>query len=351
MLAVTPTEPFVPVNIMDEPSGGMNVGFADAGRDIIGLDDVFAAANRIAPYVKRTPTLIDTFLSGRFGTNLYLKHEELQRTSAFKVRGAFNKLLSLSAAERKGGVVAVSAGNHAQAVAYAAKMLGLKAVILMPEGTPSNYLKKTESYGAEVRLFPTITDAFAAASEYEAAGYVYVHPFDDAEVIAGQGTIGLEIAEDVPEVTDVVVSIGGGGLCGGVAAALKAVKPSVKVWGVETSGAESMAVSLAAGHIVELEKVTSIARTLGAPRVGDLNYALAERYLNSVTVVNDNEAVREMFCLLENAKVLTEPATACTLAAAERLKDNFGPDSHVVLILCGGNIGLEELFGLGGNGR
>ncbi|MBX3245170.1 MAG: threonine/serine dehydratase [Acidobacteria bacterium] len=351
MLAVTPTEPFVPVSILGDPLSGMNGSLENAKPEVIELDEIQDAACRIAPYVKRTPTLIDTFLSGRFGTNLYLKHEELQRTSAFKVRGAFNKLLSLSSAERNGGVVAVSAGNHAQAVAYASSKLGLKSIILMPESTPSNYLRKTESYGAEVKLFPTITDAFAAASEYEAEGYVYVHPFEDVEVIAGQGTIGLEIAEDVPEVTDVVVSIGGGGLCGGVAAALKAVKPSVKVWGAETHGAESMAVSLAAGHVVELEKVTSIARTLGAPRVGDLNYALAERYLNGVTVVNDDEAVREMFCLLENAKVLTEPATACTLAAAERLKDNFGPDSHVVLILCGGNIGLEELFGLVTNGR
>ena len=233
MLAVTPTEPFVPVSILGDPLSGMNGSLENAKPEVIELDEIQDAACRIAPYVKRTPTLIDTFLSGRFGTNLYLKQRS-SAYSAFKVRGAFNKLLSLSAAERKGGVVAVSAGNHAQAVAYAAKMLGLKAVILMPEGTPSNYLKKTESYGAEVRLFPTITDAFAAASEYEAAGYVYVHPFDDAEVIAGQGTIGLEIAEDVPEVTEVVVSIGGGGLCGGVAAALKAVKPSVKVWGVET---------------------------------------------------------------------------------------------------------------------
>ncbi len=313
---------------------------------IISISEIRRAATRIAPYIKRTPTLIDTYLSERLGANVYLKHELLQRTGAFKVRGAFNKMLQISDEERRRGVVAASAGNHAQAVAYAARILGLKAVILMPEDTPDNYVQKTLKHGAEVRFFPSLAYAFDAASSFESDGYTYIHPFDDRDVIAGQGTIGLEILADVPEVTDVIVSIGGGGLSGGVACALRSLKPSVNVWGVETRGAHSMAAALDAGRPVELSGVTSIASTLGAARVGELNFELAKEYLSSVTVVDDSEAVSEMFCLLDKAKVLTEPATSCTLAAAERLREKFGPDSHVVLILCGGNIGLDDLFSL-----
>jgi threonine dehydratase len=325
---------------------GFQPTFDNVTSEIISINDIWRAATRIAPYIKRTPTLTDTFLCERLGTNVYLKHELLQRTGAFKVRGAFNKMLQLNDGERGRGVVAASAGNHAQAVAYAARILGLKAVILMPENTPENYVQKTRNHGAEIRFFPTLADAFDAASSFENDGYTYIHPFDDRDVIAGQGTIGLEILEDVPDVTDVIVSIGGGGLSGGVACAIRSLRPSVNVWGVETRGAHSMSAALDAGEVVELSEVTSIARTLGAARVGALNFELAKEYLSGVTVVDDNEAVAEMFCLLDKAKVLTEPATSCTLAAAERLRDNFGPDRHVVLILCGGNIGLDDLFSL-----
>lgn len=314
--------------------------------EIIKLDEIQRAAEKIAPFIKRTPTLRDDILSRRFDSNFYLKYELLQNTGAFKVRGAFNKLLKLDDEEKKRGIVAVSGGNHAKAVAYAAQTLGFQALILMPEVTPQNYISETKGYGAEVKLFPTMAEAFKQAKEYEQAGRVYIHPFDDKTVVAGQGTIGLEILEDAPQVTDVIVSIGGGGLAGGVAAAIKSTKPNVKIWGVETKGAESMAKALDAGKIVELTEITSIARTLGAPAVSQLTLDLARKYLSGVTVVDDGEAVREMFFLLDNAKVLTEPATSCTLAAAERLREHFTPESHVVLILCGGNIGLEDLFQL-----
>ena len=323
---------------------GYQPEFHAATSEIISINDIRRAATRIAPYIKRTPTLIDTFLCERLETNVYLKHELLQRTGAFKVRGAFNKILQLNDEERERGVVAVSAGNHAQAVAYAAKVLGLGSVILMPENTPDNYVQKTLKHGADVRFFPTLAHAFTAASTFTKDGYVYIHPFDDRDVVAGQGTIGLEILEDVPDVTDVIVSIGGGGLSGGVACAIRSLRPTVSVWGVETRGAHSMSAALDAGEVVELSEITSIARTLGAARVGALNFELAKEYLSGVTVVDDSEAVTEMFCLLDKAKVLTEPATSCTLAAAERLRDNFGPNSHVVLVLCGGNIALDDLF-------
>lgn len=323
---------------------GIN-GIITAG-EIIKLAEIRKAAERIAPYIKRTPLFRDETLSSRFGSNFYLKYESLQKTGAFKVRGAFNKMLTLADEQKECGVVAVSAGNHAQAVAYAAKVLGVRALILMPETTPKNYLKQTIRYGAEVETFADLSAAFDAAEFYKADGMTFIHPFDDADVVAGQGTIGLEILEDVPAVTDVIVSIGGGGLSGGVAAAVKSLKPDVNIWGAETAGAESMALSLEAGEIVELAEITSIARTLGAPRVGELNFELAKQYLSGVTVVSDDEAVDELLFLLDRSKVLVEPATSCTLAAAERLKSNFGPDSHVVLILCGGNIGLRDLFKL-----
>ncbi len=314
--------------------------------EIIELAEIRKAADRIAPYIKRTPLFYDEDLSARFDSNFYLKHELLQTTGAFKVRGAFNKILSLTEAENEREIVAVSGGNHAQAVAYAAHELGRKALILMPEFTPRNYIEKTENYGARVELYPTMAQAFDRAKQYEAGGAVYVHPFDNETVVAGQGTIGLEILADAPQVTDVIVSIGGGGLAGGVAAAIKWQKPNVKIWGVETNGAASMRAALDANEIVTLPKITSIARTLGAPAVSQLTFDLARRYLSDVTVVDDAEAVREMFYLLDKTKVLTEPATSCTLAAAEKLRGKFDETSHVVVILCGGNIGLDDLFQL-----
>lgn len=342
MLAVYELEPkakFAGVRATDRKiSGIINTG------EIISLGDIRKAATRIAPYVKRTPLFRDDNLSTRFGSNFYLKYESLQKTGAFKVRGAFNKMLKLTEEEKQQGVVAVSAGNHAQAVAHAAKTLGVHALILMPESTPENYLKQTIRYGAEVATYEDLTAAFAAAEHYKADGMTLIHPFDDADVMAGQGTIGLEILEDVPQVTDVIVSIGGGGLSGGVAAAIKSLDFDVNVWGVETEGAESMARSLEANEIVELKDANSIARTLCAPRVGEMNFNVARDLLSGVTVVSDEEAVDELLYLLDRSKILTEPATSCTLAAAERMKTSFGPDSHVVLILCGGNIGLRDLF-------
>jgi threonine dehydratase len=185
--------------------------------------------------------------------------------------------------------------------------------------------------------------AFERIAAYEMEGRAAVHPFDDPLVMAGQGTVGLEIVEDVPEVTDVIVSIGGGGFIGGVATAVKALRPDARGWGVETEGADTMSQALAAGHPVRLEAVTSIARTLGAPSVSETTLAMARKYLESVTLVPDVDAISALRFLLERVKVLTEPAASCTLAAAERLKDRFTPGSHVVLVLCGGNVGVEDL--------
>ena len=267
----------------------------------------------------------------------------LQTTGAFKVRGAFNKMLLLTDSERKFGVVAVSGGNHAQAVAYAARELDLRSLILMPEFTPINYLEATRAFGAEVVLTRSLAEAFRQVAAYEAEGLTYIHPFDDPLVIAGQGTIGLEIFEDLPQVTDVVLSIGGGGLAGGVGTGLKALKPNTRIWGTETAGADSMAQALTKGEVVELAAVTSIARTLGAPAVSKTTLALAQQHLEQVVVVTDAEAVDALFTLLHDCKVLTEPAASCTLAAVDKLQGEFSPDSHVVLVLCGGNFALDDL--------
>lgn len=311
--------------------------------DLPVAQDVREARGRIAPFIHRTPVIRNHTLSERIGANVHLKLEMFQKTGAFKVRGAFNRMLALSKVERTRGVVAVSAGNHAQAVAYAARELNMRAVVLMPESTPLNYLRATADYGAAIVLTNTLADALRRVYHYVERGFTYVHPFADRLVIAGQGTLGLEILDDVPEVTDVIVSIGGGGLAGGVALAIKSVRPRVRVWGVETEGAESMAVALAAGHVVELPRVTSIAHTLGAPAVAEEALALAQRYLESVTVVSDASAMEALRFLLERVKVLTEPASSCTLAAADKLRDAFTPSSHVVLILCGGNIAADEI--------
>lgn len=310
---------------------------------MITLDEIRSARERISGRVQRTPLVPSATLSERLGAKVFLKLELFQKTGSFKVRGAFNKVLSIPEKERGRGLVGVSGGNHAQAVAYVGRRLGLPAVILMPEGTPRNYIEATRGYGAEVVLVPNATVAFERIVAYESDGWTSIHPFDDPLVIAGQGTVGLEILEDEPEVTDVIASIGGGGFISGVATAVKSLKPDVRMWGVETVGADAMSKALAEGKPVQLSAITSIARTLGAPSVSERTLALAQKYLESVTVVPDLEAVQALRFLLERAKVLTEPAASCTLAAAERLRDRFTADSRVILVLCGGNTSVEDV--------
>jgi threonine dehydratase len=301
------------------------------------------AQQRIKGFVKRTALEHSETLSHYLGTNVFVKLELFQKTGSFKVRGAFNKMLSLSEEEKKRGVVAISGGNHAQAVAYASRKLNIDAVILMPESTPQNYLEATKNYGGRIDLQPTIRAAFDKMSDYVSAGRVSVHPFDDPLVMAGQGTLGLEIMEDLPGVTDIIVSIGGGGFEGGISTAVKSVRKGVRIWGVETVGADAMSQAMKAGHPVELPAITSIAKTLGAPSVSSQTLEIAKENLEEVIVVPDEEAVRELKFVLERLKILTEPAASCTLAAAKRLKENFDKDSNVLLIFCGGNISVADL--------
>ena len=308
--------------------------------DIIAIKE---ARERIQPYIKRTPLEHSLALSQHLGTNVWVKLELFQKTGSFKVRGAFNKLLSMSEEERKRGVVAISGGNHAQAVAYASRVLDVDAVVLMPGSTPQNYVEATKNYGATVDLQPTIGAAFAKIKSYEDEGRVFIHPFDDPLVMAGQGTVGLEIMEDMPAATDIILSIGGGGFGGGVSTAVKAIKPAVRIRGVETIGADAMSQALKAGHPVELGAITSIAKTLGAPSVSPRTLTLAQEHLEEVIVVTDGEAVKALKFILERLKILTEPAASCTLAAASRIKDQFNNTNNLVLIFCGGNLSLADL--------
>jgi threonine dehydratase len=309
----------------------------------LSLDLICRAQHRLRGLVRRTPLIHSAALSAHLGAPTYLKLECLQKTGSFKPRGAFNRILEMSDAERKRGVVAVSGGNHAQGVACAARQLGIAATICMPASTPLNYLDATRGYGADIVLCPDIKAAFAETARLQQEGHVLVHPFDDPLVAAGQGTVGLEILEDLPGATRVYVSIGGGGFIGGVATAIRTIKPDATIIGVETRGADAMSQSLAAGKLVELPAITSIARTLGAPRVSDFTLRLVRELVEEVVVVDDAAAARALFLLLERTKHLTEPAAACCLAAAEEQRAMFTTKDQVVLVLCGGNVSAADL--------
>jgi threonine dehydratase len=310
---------------------------------MLALEMICQAQHRLRGLVHRTPLVYSAALSTHLGAQVYLKLECLQKTGSFKPRGAFNKMLSLTSEERRRGVVAISGGNHAQGVAYAARQLGISAIIAMPASTPRNYLDATRGYGAEIGLVPDIKAAFAEGYRLQEQGRVLIHPFDDPLVAAGQGTIGLEILEDLPGVRRVYVSIGGGGLITGIASAMRAIKPEVRVIGVETHGADAMAQSLAANRLVELPAITSIARTLGAPKVCDFTLSHVRELVHEVKVVSDAAAAKALFLVLERTKYLVEPASSCCLAAAEQQREQLATEEQVVLLLCGGNVSGEDL--------
>jgi threonine dehydratase len=309
----------------------------------LSLDLICRAQHRLRGLVHRTPLSHSATLSAELGAPTFLKLELLQKTGSFKPRGAFHRMLEMTADERRRGVVAVSGGNHAQGVAYAAKELGIAATICMPANTPRNYVEATRGYGADLVLCPDIKAAFAETARLQKEGRVLVHPFDDPLVAAGQGTVGLEILEDMPGATRVFVSIGGGGFIGGVATAIRSIKPDAQIIGVETHGADAMSQALAAGKPVELPAITSIARTLGAPKVSEFTYRLVRELVEEVIVVDDSAAARELFHLLERTKHLTEPAAACCLAAARQQRARFTASDRIVIVLCGGNVSPEDL--------
>jgi threo-3-hydroxy-L-aspartate ammonia-lyase len=310
------------------------------------LQDIEAAAARLEPYIHHTPLLESATLSRMAGRELRLKAEHLQRGGSFKLRGALNKLLSLDVAQRQQGVVAFSSGNHAQGVALGARILGLPATIVMPSDAPPVKIAATREYGASVVVYDRQTEDREAIARRisDEHGLTLIPPFDDPAIIAGQGTIGLEIARQWPEVENVLVPISGGGLISGIAVALKALLPGVRVIGVEPAVADDARRSLHAGTIVRISVPRTVADGLGAPAIGRLPFAIMRDLVDDIVSVEEDEIMRAVETVLTRAKQVVEPSGAASIAAAlERRAPLAG--SRVVAIASGGNLALSTLCG------
>jgi threonine dehydratase len=311
-----------------------------AHNTLVTLDDIRTAARRVSALARVTPLLDVSRAAGR---PLYLKCESLQPGGAFKIRGAYNMVAQLTDEQRRRGVVTFSSGNHGQAVALAARELGAPAVVVMPTTAPKIKIDGVRRCGAEVIFAGTTsTDRRARAeAEARARGLTMVPPFDHEWIIAGQGTAGLEILDQRPDLAAVLVPIGGGGLAAGVSAAIKLSRPGVKMIGVEPSGAAAMKASVEAGHPVALDRTHSIADGLIPLRPGDLTFAHVQRFMDEVVTVDDDQIMDAVLWLYSNAKVVAEPSGAATVAAALA---GAGPmDAPTVAIVSGGNMGLEKL--------
>jgi len=305
---------------------------------VISLQDIRSARERVAPVVRPTPSAGRDAVSRFVGRQICLKPEYLQRTGSFKIRGAYNHIVQLDPSRTSGGVVAASAGNHAQGVALAASLSGLRATIFMPLNAALPKIEATEGYGADVRLEgDAVEDSIAAAIAFaEEQGAAYVPPFDDPEIIAGQGTVGLEIAEEAPDAEVVLVPIGGGGLIAGVATALAHTRHGMRVVGVQAEGAASMRASLDAGRCVRLDGVTTMADGIAVRSPSDLTLAHARAYVDEVVTVTEEEISHAVLLLLERAKAVVEPAGAVGLAAL--LAGKVSGTGEAVAILSGGNV-------------
>jgi threonine dehydratase len=309
------------------------------------LADILDARERVAEVARRTPLEYSHTFSESTGAEVYLKLENFQRTGAFKIRGAINRIALLSDEEKEAGVVTASAGNHAQGVALAATRAGVDAKVVMPKHAPVSKVQATEGYGATVVLRG---EDYDAAQEYaheleDREGRTYVHAFDDEAVMAGQGTIGLEILEDCGEVDTVVVPIGGGGLIAGIATAIKEQHPDVRIVGVQAEGASSVVESLRRGEIYERDSVDTIADGIATRRIGEKTFDVIEERVDQVVTVGDDEIAVALTKLLERHKALTEGAGAIALAAVLSRKFDYDRGEVVVPALCGGNIDLNVL--------
>ncbi len=309
------------------------------------LDDVLAARDRVAETSRHTPLVYSHTFSAMTGADVHVKQEMLQRTGAFKIRGATNRIATLTDAQREKGVVTASAGNHAQGVALAATRMGVDSIVVMPEDAPISKIKATRSYGAEVILHGVDYDAAAErAREIEREQEMYYLPaFDDWEVMAGQGTLGIEILENLPSVETVVVPIGGGGLISGIATALKGKKPSVRVIGVQAEGASSVAPSLEKGERIVRDSVDTIADGIATRTVGEKTFEVIKERVDEVVTVSDADIAVAMTTLLERSKTLVEGAGAVPLAALLAGEFEYEDDETIVPVLCGGNVDMNTL--------
>lgn len=314
----------------------------------LGKEDFDRAYALVAPHVHHTPLVTSRILSARTGFDVRLKAEIFQRTGSYKIRGPLNKFTYLTDDERRRGVVCSSAGNHAQGVALAARIHGITAVVVMAENATPSKIAATKAYGAEVVLHGTIWDeANEKARELaRERGLTYIHPFDDLQLIAGQGTLGLEVIRDWPELGVIVVPIGGGGLISGVAMAVKAVKPSVRVVGVESSGAPGMRDSVKAGHVVTLDRVNCIIDGLRVKRVGETTFEIVRQYVDEIVTLPDDRIFEALVWTMSHAKLVVEGAAASTVGALLDGLITHPEGTKVVCVLSGGNVNLDQLRGL-----
>lgn len=306
------------------------------------LDKIYQAAYTLKGVARRTDLLHAPRLSA--DTNIYLKAENLQATGSFKLRGAYNKIASLTEAQKAAGIIACSAGNHAQGVALSATKMGIKSVVCMPDGAPISKVEATKRLGAEVCLVPgAYDDAYEYALKLrEETGATFIHPFNDELVIAGQGTIGLEIMDQLPEADAIIVPIGGGGLIAGVACAVKSLNPNVKVYGVQAANAPSMAASVSENRIVTLDSVSTFADGIAVKTPGDLTYELVRKYVDKVVTVTEDEIAAAILALMEQQKLVAEGAGAVSVAAAMFRKLPI-EGKNVVCLVSGGNIDVNIL--------
>ena len=302
------------------------------------LENIEAAAARLAGVIRELPVAGARWLDDRVGGRVHLITENLQRAGSFKIRGAYNRISLLTDEERGRGVVAASAGNHAQGVALAAQLLGVRATVFMPEGATIPKVQATLAYGADVRFAgSTIDEALMAAMAYgDETGAVLIHPFDHRDIVAGQGTLGLEILQKVPDVRTIVVCTGGGGLLAGIAMAVKSQRPDVRIVGVQAQDAAAYPGSLAAGHPVALEHMSTMADGIAVGRPGAVPFAIVRDLVDDIETVTEDEISRAVLLLLERAKLLVEPAGAAATAAVLANPKSFEPP--VAVVVSGGNV-------------
>jgi threonine dehydratase len=311
----------------------------------VGLADAERARGAIAGHILRTPLVSSHSLGERIGADAFLKLENLQRTGSFKVRGAVYAMSRLSPEARAAGVVTMSAGNAAQAIAYAGRAQGVRVTVVMPETAPKTKIAATRGYGGEIRFAPDMTQLLPLVQELQAKGLHFLHPFDDDDVIAGHASLGFEILEDLPDVDLVVVPVGGGGLISGAALALKAMRPGARIVGVEPEGAQGVRKALDAGQVVRLDSTKTVADGLAAPFAGGRNLEIIKRDVDDMVVISDDAILDGLRFLIGRARIVAEPAGAAAVGALLSGAVKARPGQRVLAIVSGGNVDPDRLAG------
>ena len=310
---------------------------------MINIADIHKAYSNISINIHRTPISTSTYLSQKFNSNFFFKQELFQKTGSFKIRGVLNKLSSLTSDQLQNGVISLSSGNHAQAVAYGSKIYNISSTIVMPAYSTKSKIEATKGYGAKVII--TDEDLISVVNEIQkGTNATLIHPFDDDYIIAGQGTLGLEITEDMPDIDHIFTAIGGGGLISGICIAMKAHNPKIKIIGIEPEGADGMRQSLEKKKPVTLDSINTIADGLSAPFIGKRNFEIVQKHIDQLITVSDKEIIESMWLIFERTKLFVEPSAAAGLAPILFDKYKLPINSKAMFILCGGNIDKEKLI-------